>query len=962
MAERAHPEDRAFRGSVYEERLRERYNFCQPFIQQKDVLDVPCGTGWGSSMLSGYTSLTGLDIDPASISYARDKFLGISFVEGTMHALPFEDSSFDVVICLEGLEHVMRSQVDAFLKEVHRVLRTTGTLIVTAPLLNNGKHSGNPYHRYEFQSEELEQLLTRGFELVSFETFAGGDGPEVRFVGRRLDHWVTQPLHTSPLAFEPFQLAHEWLLSLRHASGFRFAQGHETSLMATCWAILSLEGLRQLDSISQDERNALRAYLQDMQQEETGLFRDPLLDTHPVTSSTHDEEYLLHQMTYFAIQALDALGARPRLPLRFMERFAEPVSLTAWLEGLNWADAWLQSNRVMFVLAFLIYGAEVERDPSAPSRYHAVLDWLERAQDPETGLWGIRQGASVLNAMAAAYHFLPFFEYVHRPICSLNALIDSTLTLQQPDGLFAPGPGGGACEDLDAIDVLTLAGKYTSHRSPEISGVLVRAFWAIWNAQNPDGGFGYAQRNTDKRYRFSSWAPMEVELRAGDTWATWFRLLALATIKSAFPEDLPDIGLWQFRRWPALGYHRAGRGLTPHERAVLPLWVRPLPEAPHSDTPPAISVVIPCYNLGRYLYEAVRSALHQTVQHVEVIVVDDGSTDEITTLLIDNLRHPCVRVIRQANRGLPAARNNGIREARSALLCCLDADDRLRPGYFEQAMSVLEHDPQVGFVTSHYQEFDNRHGTIAYPSSELPEMLVTNRATVASVFRREAWERAGGYCESLSGMHDWDLWIGILAAGYRAVVLPSIEFEYRVRGGSMYDTTRQPENYARLVGQLVARHPEVYQRWYAEVVVRYAHEVASLAMYADGQARLAQQRQSGLAQFQPVLQAMQERTTYLEQQIQGLNHEIGNWQAIAAARDAWSKELEAARDYHAQQARNWQMLATEREEQYQARIGQLEGERDRLLREGLSEHVLRRIRSRSSHIKRTAPTGKKDDS
>jgi SAM-dependent methyltransferase len=67
VAERAHPDDPAFRGTIYEACLRERYAFCLPFVHGRDVLDVPCGTGWGSSLLSGYASLTGLDIDRDAI-------------------------------------------------------------------------------------------------------------------------------------------------------------------------------------------------------------------------------------------------------------------------------------------------------------------------------------------------------------------------------------------------------------------------------------------------------------------------------------------------------------------------------------------------------------------------------------------------------------------------------------------------------------------------------------------------------------------------------------------------------------------------------------------------------------------------------------------------------------------------------------------------------------------------------
>ena len=970
MAERAHPDDPAFRGTVYEERLRERYAFCQPFVQGKDVLDVPCGTGWGSSMLSGYASLTGLDIDEGAIAFALEHYPHIRFVCGPMQKLPFDDDSFDVVICLEGLEHIYLSEARAFVREAHRVLRPDGTLIVTAPLLNAGRHSGNPYHMYEFTGDELRQLLETHFECDSFEIFAGGDGPEARFVGRRRS--APQPAAPAHSSAGLFERAYEWLLSLRRDSGFAFAPGHEQSLMATCWAVLSLEGMQRLADMPPAELEAIGRWIQEMQEPETGLFRDPLLQRFPVQSASHDEEYLLHQMTYFAIQALDALNMRPRHRLRFATRFNSPEAITDWLAGLDWSDAWLQSNRVMFVLAFLIYTAEVEGDNAAPQAYHTALDWLERTQDPRTGLWGTNVGASTLNGMAAAYHFLPFFEYVHRPLQMLNTLIDSTLSLQQADHLFGPTIGGGACEDLDAIDALLVASKYTRYRAGEVKRALLRAFWAIWNAQNADGGFGYAMGEPGATYRYSGWEALEIGLDAGDTWATWFRLLALATIQSAYPDDVPHLGAWQFRRWPALGYHRTSKSLTERERAVLPLWIRPLPQSAGKPVEsPRVSVVIPCYNLGRYLHDALSSALRQTVQSVEVILVDDGSTDEYTLQLISQLDHPQVQVIRQQNMGLPVARNNGIRRARAPFICCLDADDRLRPEFFERALSLLENDPDLGFVSCHYQEFDGRHGTIDYTSCGLPEMLITNRAVVSSLFRRTAWEKVGGYCETLTGMHDWDLWLGILEAGYRAVIIPEVLFEYRVRDGSMYNTTRQPENYARLVSQIVDRHAALYRQWSAEVIAGYARELAQLANYAHGQALLAQQYRAEAEQRTVQLQKLQEHREYLNQQVHGLTIEVENWRSIAERRAEWSRELEAARDYHTNQAQRWQAVASEQalqiaqlqaqidqlkteyeaqserlKTEYEAQSERLRAERDQLLHESWRERFIREIRSR----------------
>ena len=913
MAERAHPDDLAFRGTVYEARLRERYAFCLPFVQQRDVLYVPCGTGWGSSMLAGYASLTGLDIDRNAIDYARAHYPAIRFVEGAMQQLPFDDQQFDTIICLEGLEHVALSDARRFLREAHRVLRPGGTIIVTAPLLRDGKHSLNPYHLYEFVADELHTLLARYFAPLHWEIFHGGDGFEARFVGQRREQIEESEERAASTVM--FDRVYKWMLSLIGHQGVRFTAGGEETLIATSCAVLILEGIDRLQAVPPALREQWIAYLQECQRADDGLFVDPLLERFPIAGNDHDLEYLLDQTTYFALQALDALGSAPRYPIRVLERWPTPGAFVGWLEGLDWSNAWLQSNRVMFALSFLVYAVEHAHERAAAQIFHAALDWLDAAQDQETGTWGRKAGSSLLNSMAATYHFLPFYEYVQRPIQRLNNLIDATLSLQQADGLFGAGPGGGACEDLDAIGVLAVAARYSRHRADDMQRAVLRAFWGLWNAQNDDGGFGYSMGAADRVYRFSSWAAMEGRLRASDVWATWSRLVAIGTIRRWFPDDTPALPPWRFRRLPGLGYHRTDDTLDQAERARLNAWLRPLPAVDVPlDVAPRISVVIPCYNLGRYLHEALASALNQTLQPVEVIVVDDGSTDEYTRLAIDAIVHPQVRVIRQENRGLPAARNVGIRAARAAFLCCLDADDRLHPEFFARAMPLLESDPQVGFVTSYYREFDGRSGLVAHPICALPDALVFNRAMVSSLFRRDAWERAGGYCETLSGMHDWDLWIGILESGYRAEVIPEVLFEYRVRPGSMYATTSKPEHYAALVKRIIERHEELYHRWWRDVVVMYAHDYANLAVYADGQSRLARQRElSG-------------------------SSSIGAWQRLAEERSAWIRQLEAARDYHAQQAANWQAVAGELEAardyhaqqaaNWQAVAGELEAARD----------------------------------
>ena len=113
-------------------------------------------------------------------------------------------------------------------------------------------------------------------------------------------------------------------------------------------------------------------------------------------------------------------------------------------------------------------------------------------------------------------------------------------------------------------------------------------------------------------------------------------------------------------------------------------------------TTPRISVLLPCFNHGAFVDEALESVFAQTFQDFEVIVVDDGSTDPATVEKLSSLTDPRARVLRTANQGLPAARNHAARHASGAVFCALDADDRLAPTWFEKALRVLDEQPIGG--------------------------------------------------------------------------------------------------------------------------------------------------------------------------------------------------------------------------------------------------------------------------
>ena len=113
---------------------------------------------------------------------------------------------------------------------------------------------------------------------------------------------------------------------------------------------------------------------------------------------------------------------------------------------------------------------------------------------------------------------------------------------------------------------------------------------------------------------------------------------------------------------------------------------------------PTVSVVIPCFNQGHFVDEAVDSILAQSFDDVEIIIVNDGSTDGHTNRLLQNYPKERARVLTTANQGLAAARNNGIAAAQGTYILPLDADDRILPGYLAKAVTELDKDPAVGIV------------------------------------------------------------------------------------------------------------------------------------------------------------------------------------------------------------------------------------------------------------------------
>jgi len=209
-----------------------------------------------------------------------------------------------------------------------------------------------------------------------------------------------------------------------------------------------------------------------------------------------------------------------------------------------------------------------------------------------------------------------------------------------------------------------------------------------------------------------------------------------------------------------------------------------------------VSAIIPAYNQGAYLREAVRSLLDQTYPDFEVIVVDDGSTDD-TCEVARSFADDRIHYVYQENRGLSGARNTGIRHSQGEYLTYLDSDDLFLPEKLDLLVAELESHPEIGLVAGQaipIDEHGNRIGKMyAAPLPEPAEnLLLGNPLHVGSVLVRGEWQkRAGFFDETLRSYEDWDMWLRLVRLGCRTGWVPKPVSLYRFHIAQMTRNSAQ---------------------------------------------------------------------------------------------------------------------------------------------------------------------------
>ena len=265
-----------------------------------------------------------------------------------------------------------------------------------------------------------------------------------------------------------------------------------------------------------------------------------------------------------------------------------------------------------------------------------------------------------------------------------------------------------------------------------------------------------------------------------------------------------------------------------------------------------ISVIIPAYNQGHFLGEAIESVLAQTYPDFEVLVVDDGSTDD-TAVVAQSYTDPRVHYIYKENGGLSSARNAGLRQAKGAYISYLDSDDCFLPQKLTLLVAELEANPQIGLVAGQALLIDE-HGRQSGKKFDRPlpenpvELLLVNPLHVGSVLLRREWqEEVGFFDETLRSYEDWDMWLRLALADCRMHYVPEPVSLYRFHSAQMTRDGRQMTTATFAVLDKLFNEYEMPAAWqamrdkaYSRAHLRGAAQAYHTGAYDEGKAHLVQ--------------------------------------------------------------------------------------------------------------------------
>lgn len=236
-----------------------------------------------------------------------------------------------------------------------------------------------------------------------------------------------------------------------------------------------------------------------------------------------------------------------------------------------------------------------------------------------------------------------------------------------------------------------------------------------------------------------------------------------------------------------------------------------------------LSIVIPCFNHGKYINECIESTHFQEHNFVEVLVVNDGSTDLDTIEALDQLKYERLTIIHQENKGVASARNNGVASAKGEFILFLDADNTINPNYYLKALEHLEthledavfYSDPIHFGIVETQEID-------LPDFSFERLIASNFIDVCAVIRKSLWEQIGGFDTAIQmGYEDWEFWINAAVHGAKFHHCKEKLFYYRVAENSVLTEAKKDDKRKQTLMYLINKYKVAYTENIHGVVGHY---------------------------------------------------------------------------------------------------------------------------------------------
>ncbi|MBA4259853.1 MAG: glycosyltransferase family 2 protein [Chitinophaga sp.] len=228
-----------------------------------------------------------------------------------------------------------------------------------------------------------------------------------------------------------------------------------------------------------------------------------------------------------------------------------------------------------------------------------------------------------------------------------------------------------------------------------------------------------------------------------------------------------------------------------------------------------VSIVIPCYNHGEYLQEALDSIDIDNINYqIEIIIVDDGSSDHRTLEKLESLKQLNYTIIHQENGGPGKARNTGINIAVGKFILPLDADNKIKPDYINKAVPILERNQAdiVYAVPEFFGDTSNKKRQFKVRPFDDLGLVTGNCADACAIFRKEVWIKNGGYDEAMPyfGFEDWEFWINASKNNFTFHFIKEKLFFYRIDNNSMISQFNNAERNVLMHRYLAKKHADFF--------------------------------------------------------------------------------------------------------------------------------------------------------